>query len=274
MSAPDIRMPVFAGKFYPASAQALKKQIQSFLSPPAAVKQNAIACLLPHAGYIYSGGVAAQTVSRINIKDQLILFGPNHTGYGKNISVMTEGSWQTPLGDVKIDSDLAREILQGCPYLEDDNIAHQAEHSLEVELPILQYFKSNFKMVPIVFSFEEIGVLKTIGQQIAVAIKKNGLKDKVLLVASSDMTHYEPEVRAQKNDRMAIEAILNLDEERLALTVERFNISMCGVIPTITMLSCAKALGATRGELVKYQTSGDVTEDKNSVVGYAGITIF
>ena len=187
---------------------------------------------------------------------------------------MTEGAWRTPLGETKIDDALAKKILQGCSYLEDDNLAHACEHSLEVELPILQYFKNDFKIVPIIFSFEELEVLKEIGRDIARVINQEGLKDKTLIVASSDMTHYEPEPRAKKNDRQAIEAILALDENRLSNTIERFNISMCGAIPAIVMICLAKALGATKGELIKYQTSGDVTEDRSSVVGYAGIAIF
>ncbi len=272
MPEPETRMPVFAGQFYPASAQVLKKQIQSFIGP-AVPKQNAVACLLPHAGYIYSGPVAAQTVSRISVKDKVVLLGPNHTGYGKNISIMTEGSWQTPLGEVKIDSVLAKKILEGCSYLEDDNLAHESEHSLEVELPFLQYFKNDFRIVPIAFLFEETGALKEVAGAIAEAVKQQGLKDKVLLVASSDMTHYEPQPSAQNKDRLAIEAILSLDEDRLLDVIGRFNISMCGVMPTVVMITCAKALGATKAQLVKYQTSGDVTEDRSSVVGYAGIII-
>ena len=272
MAESEIRMPVFAGQFYPATALALRKQIESFIRPEAK-KQDTIACLLPHAGYIYSGRVATETLSCIEIRDTVILLGPNHTGYGKEISIMTEGIWQTPLGKVEIDTSLAKKILQNSAGIEEDNLAHASEHSLEVELPLLQYFKSNFKIVPIAFMFEEVDTLKEIGRAIAETVKDEGLKNRVLILASSDMTHYEPQARAQKNDLQAIEAILSLDPDRLAGVVERFNISMCGLAPAIAMISAARALGASGGKLVKYQTSGDVTGETNSVVGYAGITI-
>lgn len=265
-------MPVFAGQFYPSSALALKKQIESFIEPIKA-REDAIACLMPHAGYLYSGKVATQTASRINLKNEVILLGPNHTGYGKNLSIVTEGAWQTPLGELKINSVLAKDILGRCRYLEEDNLAHESEHSLEVELPILQYFKHDFRIVPIAFLFEEAGVLRELAKAIAEAIETKGLKGNSLIVASSDMTHYEPQPRAEKNDRLAIEAILSLDEDRLLDAAERFNISMCGLVPAYVMLVCAKALGAKSGKLVKYATSGDVTGDKGSVVGYAGIII-
>jgi hypothetical protein len=272
MQNPEARMPAFAGQFYPASASALRKQIGSFLEP-VKIKEEAIACLMPHAGYLYSGKVAAQTASRINIKDKVILLGPNHTGYGKSLSIMTDGAWLTPLGELKIDSALAKDILGRCRYLEEDNLAHESEHSLEVELPIMQYFKSDFQIVPIAFLFEETEVLAELGKAIAEAIRGRGLEGNALIVASSDMTHYEPQLRAEENDRRAIEAILALDENRLLSAAERFNISMCGLVPAYVMLVCAKALGAKSGKLVKYATSGDVTGDKSSVVGYAGIII-
>ena len=267
-----IRQPQVAGQFYPSSRQELKNQIGTLIDKKAD-KSDVIACVLPHAGYMYSGAVAGKTVSRINLKDKIILLGPNHTGYGARFSMMTEGSWQTPLGEIKIDAHLAKEILKRSKYLEDDASAHRYEHSLEVELPFLQYFKSDFEIVPIIFLSDEFELLKEIGREIAYTLKELNIKDSTLIVASSDMTHYEPQIQAQKKDKEAIEAILELNEDRLIKRIQDLNISMCGYAPVIAMLSAAKLLGAKAGKLIQYQTSGDVTGDKSSVVGYAGIIV-
>ncbi|MBI4972437.1 MAG: AmmeMemoRadiSam system protein B [Candidatus Omnitrophica bacterium] len=269
----EVRRPAAAGQFYPASTLDLKRQIAGWLKENPA-KINALACMLPHAGYMYSGQVAAETVSEINLKDKIILIGPNHTGYGKEFSIMTTGRWQTPLGEIEIDSPLAKEILKSSPYLQEDSLAHLHEHSLEVELPILQYLKKDFKIVPIILFSSGLELLKEIGKGIARVIKELNIKDSTLIIASSDMTHYEPQKRAQEKDKQAIEAILELNEDKLTEKVERLNISMCGYAPAVVMLSAAKALGGQKGTLVKYQTSGDVTGDTDSVVGYAGIVIY
>jgi len=268
-----IRQPAVAGQFYPSSSQGLKNQIEAFIDKQAQ-KLDVIACMLPHAGYIYSGSVAAETVSRINIKNKVILLGPNHTGYGPKYSIMPQGSWQTPLGEIRIDSNLASEILNHSKYMESDNTAHTYEHSLEVELPFLQYFKTDFEIVPIVFLSDEFKVLKEIGEEIANTIKERNIKDSTIIVASSDMTHYESQDQAQKKDKEAIQAILELNEDKLMDRIQQLNISMCGYAPAITMISAAKLLGAKTAKLIKYQTSGDVTGDKSSVVGYAGIIVY
>jgi len=166
MEKSKIRKPAVAGQFYPSSKQGLKNQIETLINKNAD-KLDAIACMLPHAGYIYSGGVAGETVSHINIKDRIILLGPNHTGYGARFSIMTTGTWQTPLGEAKIDSQLAQQILRASKYLEDDTLAHMYEHSLEVELPFLQYFKTDFEIVPIVVLSDDIAMLKEMGKEIA-----------------------------------------------------------------------------------------------------------
>lgn len=272
MQGHKIRKPAVAGQFYPLSAVKLKEQISGLINREAR-KTDAIACMLPHAGYMYSGKVAADTVSRINIKDRVILLGPNHTGFGVPFSIMTEGTWQTPLGELKIDQRVARQILKNCQYLEEDNLAHIHEHSLEVELPILQYFKTDFEIVPIVVFSDELSILRKIGEDLAYTIEQLRIKDSTLIVASSDMTHYEPQAQAVKKDKQALQAILNLDECKLIEKIRHFNISMCGYAPVVIMLALAKALGAQKAELINYQTSGDVTGDMASVVGYAGIII-
>lgn len=268
----NVRKAVVAGQFYPATASGLKKQIEKFLDK-GAKKIDALGCMLPHAGYTYSGKVAVETACHMNIRDKVILLGPNHTGHGLPFSIMTEGIWQTPLGEVAIDSALAKQLLKNVKSLEDDDLAHLYEHSLEVELPILQYFKSGFEIVPISFLSDNLTALKTIGKEIAESILSAGLKDSILLLASSDMTHYEPQAEAEKKDKAAIEAILELNEDKLAERIRELDISMCGYAPVIVMLAAAKLLGAKKAELIKYQTSGDVTGDKDAVVGYAGIII-
>jgi AmmeMemoRadiSam system protein B len=267
------RAPIAAGKFYASSSAELKKQIEAF-SSDTQDRLKAIACVLPHAGYIYSGRVAAETVARIRVKEKIVLIGPNHTGYGKPFSLISSGVWQTPLGEVAIDSQLAEKILKFSKYLEHDELAHTYEHSLEVELPLLQYVRSDIQIVPIIIASADAGVLKQIGRDIALAIEDLKLKDSVLIVASSDLTHYESKDQAKIKDDQAIDAILKLDEDMLLEKVKKYDISMCGVNAVAAMLAGAKILGATRSQLVSYRTSGDVSQDYDSVVGYAGIIIY
>ncbi|HTZ11561.1 MAG TPA: AmmeMemoRadiSam system protein B [Candidatus Margulisiibacteriota bacterium] len=266
------REAVVAGQFYPASAQKLRAQIGSFVDKNTP-KSPTLACILPHAGYIYSGRVAAETVSRIELKEKIILLGPNHTGEGEPFSIMTEGAWQTPLGDIRVDALLANKILNNSRNLAQDSLAHINEHSLEVELPILQYFKSDFTIVPIAFLSDDLMRLKAIGREIAGAVKDEFSANSMMLLASSDMTHYEPEKIAREKDGLAISAILELDEDKLMEVIRKIGITMCGYAPVIVMLSAAKALGAKKAQLVKYQTSAEETKDTASVVGYAGIII-
>lgn len=270
MELSKIRRPCVAGQFYPASASRLRLEIEGLIDKNAK-KKDCIACMLPHAGYMYSGKVAAETISRVNIKNRVVLLGPNHTGSGKEFSIVTEGSWQTPLGECWIDSGVAKEILKNSKYLQEDPEAHKYEHSLEVELPFLQYFKQDLKIVPIAFASDNIKILKEIGAEIAAVLKN---KMSIMLLASSDMTHYEPQAQAQTKDNEAIQAILELNEDLLIDKIQRFCITMCGFAPVVVMLTAAKLLGAKNATLVKYQTSGDITGDKESVVGYAGILLY
>ncbi len=263
-----IRKPAVAGHFYPKSSSQLEEMIAGMVDEKAA-KEEVIGLVSPHAGYIYSGPVAGATISRIKFKNTFIIMGPNHTGMGKPFSIITEGTWQTPLGDVKIDSELGKRILASSAHLEEDSEAHRYEHSVEVQLPFLQYFKKDFKIVPIVLSHSDGDVYKEIGKGVAKSIKDSG-RD-AIIIASSDMTHYEPQASAQNKDSQAIEAILALDEDELLRRINELNISMCGYAPVVSLISAAKELGAKGAELVKYQTSGDTSGDYASVVGYAGV---
>jgi AmmeMemoRadiSam system protein B len=268
----NLRKPVVAGQFYPQAAKDIKAMIASFADKPVQ-RHDVLGCILPHAGYLYSGKVAAATVSGVKIKDTVVLLGPNHTGQGATFSIMPQGIWQTPLGNVEINSQLAGLFLHKSKYLEADSLAHADEHSLEVELPILQYFRDDFKIVPIAIKTDNLSELDAVGQDLASVIIESGLKNSVIFIASSDFTHYQPQAQAEKKDALAIEAILDLDAQKLAARIDEFEISMCGFAPIAVLIKITKLLGAKKGQLIKYQTSGDANKDKSSVVGYAGITI-
>jgi AmmeMemoRadiSam system protein B/AmmeMemoRadiSam system protein A len=265
-----IRSPVVAGQFYPEAPDQLRSMIGEFVDEEAA-REDVIGLVLPHAGYMYSGPVAGATLSRIKFKDTFVIIGPSHTGRGKPFSIMTEGVWKTPLGEVEIDSELGKQILASSKYLKEDNIAHQYEHSIEVQLPFLQYFKSDVKIVPIIISYAKGDVYKEIGKEIAKGIKE--LNREAIIIASSDMNHYEPQNVTQEKDDQAIEAMLDMDEDELIKRVQEFNITMCGYATAVSLICAAKELGAKGAELVGHMTSGDTTGDYGSVVGYAGMII-
>jgi len=265
-----IRNPVVSGQFYPASPTQLRTMIETLVDETA-VKEDVIGLVSPHAGYIYSGPVAGAVMSKVKFKDTCIIMGPSHTGRGKPFSIMTRGTWITPLGKVEIDSELGKKMLATSRYLQEDTVAHEHEHSIEVQLPFIQYFKEDIKIVPIVIAYADGAIYKEIGKEIARAVKE--LNREVVIIASSDMTHYEPVESARRKDNEAIDAMLDLNEDELLRRVSELDISMCGYAPTVSLIAAARELGATRAELVKYQTSGDVTGDYSSVVGYAGIII-
>lgn len=264
------REPVVAGQFYPAAPGQLKEMIRSMVDEKAE-KYEVIGLVLPHAGYIYSGPVVGAVISRVKFKDTFIIICPNHTGRGKLFSIMASGRWKTPFGEIEVDSELAKQLLKDSRYLEEDTAAHLFEHAVEVQLPFLQYFQPNIKIVPIVMAQGNSVTYKEIGRQLAQAIKN--IKREVVIIASSDMSHYENQESVADKDNRAIEAMLNLDEDELLRRIERFDISMCGYGPAVSMLTAAKELGAGRAELVQYRTSGDETGDYSSVVGYAGIMV-
>jgi len=265
-----IREPIAAGQFYPGSADGLRGMLESMVDDKAK-KVDVIGLISPHAGYIYSGMVAGAVISKVKLNDTVVILGPNHTGRGKSFSIMTKGSWITPLGEAEVDAELGKRILESSSYLEEDHVAHQFEHSLEVQVPFLQYFRPDVRIVPIVMSHARGNVYKKIGKELAGAIKES--RKKVTILASSDMTHYEPQESARKKDSMAIEAILDLDEDELLKRIAEYDISMCGYAPVVSLISAAKEMGAKKAELVKYQTSGDTSGDYSSVVGYAGIIL-
>jgi MEMO1 family protein len=265
-----IREPVVAGQFYPATAAELNTQLRSFMDEKAE-KEDVIGLLAPHAGYIYSGAVVGAVLSKIRLPDTVILLGPNHTGRGKPCSLMAAGVWRTPLGTVEVDADLAAKLLAASAYLKADTLAHEGEHSIEVQLPFLQYFKKDVKIVPVILATQNGEVLKTIGREIAQVLKESGRE--ALIFASSDMNHYETQKTTFKKDHQAIAAMLQMDPDKLIARIETQNITMCGYGPAAVMLSAVNALGGGKAELVKYQTSGDVSGDYAAVVGYAGLIV-
>ena len=268
----NLRQPIAAGHFYPAVKALLQTQLATLI-PRNSKKMDALACILPHAGYIFSGKIAGETIARINLPEDILLLGPNHTGKGAPYSIMTEGTWVTPLGDVPINTQLAEKISLHSQYLKNDTLAHLDEHSLEVEIPFLQFIRSDIKIVPVAFLAESFDTLKAVGKEIAAVIKGLPQEKRPLIIVSSDMTHYEPEPDARQKDKKAIDAICALDEDALMQAITHYHISMCGYAPTIVMLTLVKELGAKKTELVRYTTSAEATGDKTEVVGYAGILI-
>jgi MEMO1 family protein len=255
-----VRAPAVAGRFYPADPRELSKQVDECVSASKRrEKAAAIACVVPHAGYMYSGAVAGS------------VYGARHYPRGESLAILTEGEWKTPLGLVRVDAKLASELRHGFPRLRDDAVAHQAEHSLEVQLPFLQRLLGDFTFVPVVIGTDRFAVLEELGTALAGVLQAQ--PESVLMIASSDMNHYESDVVTREKDRLAIERILALDPRGLWDTVRDRGISMCGYAPTVAILTAAKLLGATRGELVSYATSGDITGDYEAVVGYAGMVI-
>ena len=265
-----IRRSAVAGSFYAGTRDRLRLQVEDLL-PREATRTRAIGVIAPHAGYLYSGRVAGAVYARVEFPDVVVILGPNHTGLGAGAAIMSYGQWETPLGKVSIDSDFGKSIMSHSSVLEEDHLGHLREHSIEVHLPILQYFERPFTFVPICLFSHEYAACQDVGQAVAQAVQ--GSDRHVLLVASTDMSHYTSREEAARKDRKAIEAILSLDPQRLHQVVRREGISMCGFHPSTAMLVAAKALGATEAELVMYTDSGEVTRDLNEVVAYAGLII-
>jgi MEMO1 family protein len=268
-----LREPAVAGRFYPANPERLRTDIKSYLSAglSSGKKMRAMACMVPHAGYIYSGQVAGGVFSRLELPGSCIVLGPNHTGRGHPLAIINEGSWRTPLGEIPIDSDLAEKLIQEFPALSEDSAAHRSEHSIEVELPFLQVCRPDIKFVPIAIGTGQLILLEQLGQALAEVLKKTN--DPALMVASSDMNHYEEDATTRVKDHKAIDKILALDAPGLYQTVMNESISMCGFGPAVAMLTAARRLGAQKAELVQYATSADVSGDHKVAVGYAGIII-
>jgi MEMO1 family protein len=270
-----IRGPAVAGRFYPSDRNDLAKSVKSYLradAPPSEGPAPAIACMAPHAGYLYSGATAGAVFSQIEIPRVCLVLCPNHTGHGAPLAIMSEGAWETPLGSVPIDSDLATSLKNKFPLLSEDPVAHCSEHAIEVELPFLQVRRgSDLGFVPIALGTGRFDVLAELGEAVADVLAQR--KENVLIVASSDMNHYESDAITRTKDHKAIAEILALDAVGLFEVVRQERISMCGLGPAVSMITAARRLGATSAELISYATSADASGDSERVVGYAGVAI-
>lgn len=275
-----VRRPTQAGSFYASTSDALRKQIESCFthrlgpgSPPSVQhgSRKILGLISPHAGYMYSGPVAAHSYYSLAADgkpDIVVILGPNHTGQGSGLAIAKEGIWRTPLGDVQIDEQAASQISRKSTILDVDELAHAYEHSIEVQLPFLQYlYGSAFKLVPISFLMQDFESCSEVGRTIAANV--NGKN--ALIIASTDMTHYEPHEMAEKKDRKALAALEKLDEKEFYSTIESQYISACGYGPVVALVIAAKIMGAKKGKILCYQTSGDVTGDYSAVVGYASV---
>jgi AmmeMemoRadiSam system protein B len=277
-----IRRPTQAGSFYKGNAEALKTQIENCflheLGPKKRPEVNkngprkVIGLVCPHAGYMYSGAVAANAyyaLAEDGKPDTVVILGPNHTGYGSGLALMNEGVWRTPLGDVEVDGETANRIVQETQLVDVDDLAHRFEHSIEVQLPFLQYlYGSEFKFVPICFQLQDLQSAVEVGRALVeVLASKNAV-----VIASSDMTHYEPQRNAEAKDLAALKAVEAMDEKLFYSTIETRHVTACGYGPIATVMVAAKGLGATEAKLLCYKSSGDVTGDYSSVVGYAAVS--
>ncbi|HSZ20935.1 MAG TPA: AmmeMemoRadiSam system protein B [Candidatus Acidoferrum sp.] len=267
-----IRPPAVAGRFYPDDPGRLRAAVDAFLRGGGEEKKiRARACLVPHAGYVYSGHVAGEVYRGMEIPGRVILVGPRHFPRGAALAILSDGAWQTPLGMAPIDRLLAEKIVSAFPLLREDTVAHSSEHCLEVQLPFLQRLSPAFAFVPIVIGPAQWEALEALGHALAEVIAAEG--DPVLLIASSDMNHYESDAITRVKDHKAIDQILALDARKIFDTVRDENISMCGYAAAVAVVIAARELGATQAQLVRYANSGEVNGDMQEVVGYAGMII-
>jgi AmmeMemoRadiSam system protein B len=264
------RLPAVAGQFYSSSAARLVKDVEQY-SVKDAGRSKVIAVLSPHAGLMYSGHVAGAVYSGIIFPETFLILAPNHTGRGPAASIMSAGEWEIPSATFSIDEDLANRIRAKVPFFAEDTLAHQHEHSIEVQLPFIARAPHECRIVPVAIGRASIEECAAAGRGIAEAIKESGRR--VVIVASSDMSHYESDATARMLDTLAIRELLDLKPEGLYSTVMDNGITMCGFIPATIMLYAALGLGAVEAALVKYATSGEISGDMERVVGYAGIII-
>ncbi len=270
MAAPRVRLPAVAGIFYEARPDRLARELRGYL-PESAVPGAAFGAIVPHAGYVYSGPVAGAVYASLRIPATCVILCPNHTGQGAAAALDPSDAWRTPLGDVPVDRRLAEHLLALAPSLQEDAEAHRREHSLEVQLPFLQTLNPRVRIVPICIGEPSLALCREIGEAIvAVAADET---EPPLVLASSDMNHYESREVGARKDRMALARVEGLDPDGLFRTVLTESISMCGFLPATALLFAARKAGATRARVVARRDSGDQTGDTASVVGYAGVIV-
>lgn len=265
-----IRKPAVAGQFYTDEPGRLRREMERMV-PSGLHRRKVKGIVAPHAGYVYSGHVAGAVYGAVEIPGTVVILGPNHHGFGAAAALSPDREWLTPLGSVPRDETLSSLVRKHVPFVEADSSAHRFEHSLEVQVPFLQYCRPDVRIVPICLGFGDYERCRLLGEGLARAIGEFG--EDVLIVASSDMTHYESAESAHAKDQLAMAEVLALNPGGLLRICRERNITMCGVIPTAVMLVAARELGATRGEVIGYATSGDVTGDNRQVVAYAAIVV-
>lgn len=265
-----LRLPAVAGRFYPSNPKELIALVREYSrSDPPHAPAPVKACLVPHAGYVYSGHVAGAVLASIALPEKIIVLGVRHYPRGELAAILSSGAWRTPLGDVPIDEQLAVALREACPLLREDSVAHSGEHSLEVQLPFLQVLAPGFSFVPVALGTVQFESLVSVGKAVAQVLENSN--GKVLLLTSSDLNHYEDDATTRRKDQKAIDRMLALDPRGLYDTCRNEQISMCGLGPAVAMLTALNALGAKKPELVKHATSADVSGDYDQVVGYAGM---
>jgi AmmeMemoRadiSam system protein B len=265
-----LRLPAVAGRFYPSHSAELTALVHKYTSTDPGLPRIPVrACLVPHAGYVYSGHVAGAVLTRIVLPRKIIILGVRHYPRGEAAAILSSGAWRTPLGDARIDEPLAEALKKACPLLREDSVAHSAEHSLEVQLPFLQVLAPDFTFVPVALGTVQFESLVSMGEAIGRVLEIS--KEDVLLLTTSDLNHYQDDATTRIKDRKAIDRLLALDPRGLYDTCRNEEISMCGLGPAVAMLTALNALGAKKPELVRYATSADVSGDRDAVVGYAGM---
>jgi AmmeMemoRadiSam system protein B len=265
-----LRLPAVAGRFYPSNPAELTAIIARFTKTQSNVEKVAVkACLLPHAGYVYSGSVAGAVFARMTLPRKILILGVRHFPRGEQAAILSNGAWRTPLGDAPIDQSLAQALLAACPLLREDDVAHSQEHSLEVQLPFLQVLAPGFMFVPVALGTVRFEDLVSVGEAVAEVLART--REEILLLTTSDLNHYEDDATTRVKDRKAIERLLALDARGLYDTCRNERISMCGLGPAVSMIVALQRLGAKDAKLAKYATSADVSGDTSAVVGYAGM---
>lgn len=264
------RKPVVAGRFYPGTKQAWEAEVRSYI-PLAPSPRKALLAMLPHAGYAYSGGVAGKTLSAVIPTETVLLLGPNHTGVGRPLALWPDGRWLLPGAHLEVDEKLAKSIFEAAPAIQTDHLAHLQEHSLEVLLPFLWAVRPQTRIVPLAVAEPRLDVLLDTARKLAGMLQKRTAP--VLILVSSDMSHFVSAKQARELDGLALQAALERDPEKLYATVRDQRISMCGMLPMVLGLAAANVLGATQARLIAYATSGDVTGEYSQVVGYAGVVV-
>jgi len=266
----DPRSPAVAGRFYPSDPEELRREIDKF-TDGAGEKVKARACLVPHAGYMYSGGVAGKVYRSLEIPKRILMLGPRHFPHGESLAILSDRPWRTPLGDLQIDSALAAELKQAFPLLREDAVAHETEHALEVQLPFLQRLAGDFRFVPIALGTERFDLFDQLGR--AIAKVHAAQKEPFLILTSSDMNHYESDAITRVKDRFALDKIAALDPKGLHEVIRAKEISMCGYGPAVVMMTAMRELGAKQAKIIAYATSAEVSGDYDWTVGYAGALV-